>query len=59
MLKIGAAARPGMDRNAGRLIDDQNEPVAIEHALGQPGGEPGAKASVWVWRNRVHMPQFD
>ncbi len=31
--EIGAAARTGMHRDAGRLIDDQHQPVAIEHPL--------------------------
>ncbi len=37
LLEIGAAARPGMDREARGLIDDEAEPVAIEQALEQLG----------------------
>ncbi len=39
MLEIGPAARPGMDRNAGRLVDDQHQPVAIKHAVDQIRGQ--------------------
>jgi hypothetical protein len=37
LLEIGPTARPGMDRQAGGLVDDQAEPVAIEQTLQQLG----------------------
>ena len=35
MFEVGSAARPGMDRDAGRLVDDQHQPIAIKDPLGQ------------------------
>ena len=32
VFQIGAALRPAMHRQAGGLVDDQHQPVAVEHA---------------------------
>jgi hypothetical protein len=32
LLEIGAAARAGMHRDARRLVEDEDQPVAIEQA---------------------------
>src|SRR5436190_21230141 len=43
------AARPGMDRNPGRLIDDQDKPVAIQHPFGELVGAEvtGVRTPSW------------
>ena len=35
VLQMRTATRPGMDRDPGRLVDDQYQPVAVQHALDQ------------------------
>jgi hypothetical protein len=34
--EIGAAAGAGMHGNPSRLVDDEDESVAVENALGEP-----------------------
>ena len=36
LLEVGAAARSGMHRHAGWLVDDQDQAVAVENPLQQP-----------------------
>ena len=33
VFEVRPAARPGMHRNPGRLVDNQHQPVAVEHAV--------------------------
>src|SRR3954471_9569648 len=49
VLEMRPAARPGMDRNPGRLIDDADKPVAIQHPFGElVGGEvTGVRTPSW------------
>ena len=58
ILDIFAAFRAAMDRDPGRLVDDQHQPVAIKKARGQlfcRHGQPRAVTTLRIYHQPRHL----